>query len=230
MEARDQERERVAEAAQRRHQRRRRRRGSRGGRGRSGCRRPTAPRRSPSRCRRRSRPPCRPGTRPSCRPVANAAANSGASVETEPSISPARPGWTIWSTNARARSASLLAVRTFCGSCSRSSSLGQRGRARLDLGQVDQELADAGVGHLLGGLAVEVRRSPAPAPPPAAAPPRGPAAASATSAAAHEAAHVLAPDQRDVLAELARGRARSACADASLSSSAMRSNTAAEAG
>jgi hypothetical protein len=37
--------------------------------------------------------------------VAKAAANSGARVETEPSINPARPGWTICRMNRR-RSAS----------------------------------------------------------------------------------------------------------------------------
>src|SRR5947208_13028607 len=42
--------------------------------------------------------------------VANAAANTGARVETDPSIRPARPGCTIWSTNSRrlARSSSSL--------------------------------------------------------------------------------------------------------------------------
>ena len=45
--------------------------------------------------------------------VANAAANSGASVDTEPSISPASPGCTICSTNIRLR-VSASSSRT-CG-------------------------------------------------------------------------------------------------------------------
>src|SRR3984893_15048025 len=40
--------------------------------------------------------PTRKAVRELC--VANAAAKTGASVDTEPSINPARPGWTIWRT------------------------------------------------------------------------------------------------------------------------------------
>src|SRR5438445_12116004 len=48
--------------------------------------------------------------------VANAAANTGARVETDPSIRPARPGCTIWSTNSRrlARSSSSLTWDAVC--------------------------------------------------------------------------------------------------------------------
>src|SRR5262249_46496440 len=42
--------------------------------------------------------------------VAKAAAKSGASVETEPSISPASPGCTTWSTNSRCRAACSSSV------------------------------------------------------------------------------------------------------------------------
>ena len=56
---------------------------------------------SPWRSPRPAKPPGRPETRPGCCCVAKAAANTGASVETEPSISPARPGWTTCSTNSR---------------------------------------------------------------------------------------------------------------------------------
>ena len=45
--------------------------------------------------------------------VAKAAANSGASVDTEPSISPARPGCTYCSMNMRLRGLVLLLARAF---------------------------------------------------------------------------------------------------------------------
>ena len=71
----------------------------------------------------------------------------------------------------------------------------------LDLGQVDQELPDARVGHLLGGLAVEVGGLLLQllGPPPHRLDPER--LGQPDRLAAHEAAHVLAPDQRDVLAE-----------------------------
>ena len=49
--------------------------------------------------------------------VASAAANNGASVETEPSINPARPGWITCKTNnrfSRAESSSLTLVSAIC--------------------------------------------------------------------------------------------------------------------
>ena len=71
----------------------------------------------------------------------------------------------------------------------------------LDLGQIDQQLADAGVADLLGGLAVEVRRlllELLGAPPDRIQAQR---LGQPDRLSAQEAAHVLAADQRDVLAE-----------------------------
>jgi hypothetical protein len=47
--------------------------------------------------------------------VPKAAANTGANVETEPSIKPTRPGWTIWRTKLRLALASSLPLRHLAG-------------------------------------------------------------------------------------------------------------------
>ena len=91
----------VADAARRPSSGRRRGRAGAARRGRRACRRPTAPRRSPSRCRRRPRPRGRRRKAFHELWVAKAAANTGASVETEPSIRPTRPGWMICRMNRR---------------------------------------------------------------------------------------------------------------------------------
>ena len=77
--------------------------------------------------------------------MAKAAANRGASVETEPSIKPARPGWTYCRTNMRLRV--------------RSSSARTPGQFRreafatlLHIGQITEQLAHTDILRLFGGL------------------------------------------------------------------------------
>ena len=90
--------------------------------------------------------------------VAKAAAKSGASVETEPSMSPASPGWTYCSTKRRLRA--LLLGRLGVGREMRL----VRARsalllvAALDLGEAHEQLAHGDVRRLLGGELVEIRR------------------------------------------------------------------------
>ena len=89
--------------------------------------------------------------------VAKAAANSGASVETEPSISPARPGCTYCSRNIRRAVSSSAArsdlVRSFSLELVRQVLV-----LGLDLGQLQQQLAHRGVARRVGGLAIEPLR------------------------------------------------------------------------
>ena len=88
--------------------------------------------------------------------VANAAANSGASVDTEPSIRPASPGCTYCSTNMRRAVSSSLA-RADLGQDLLAELVGEVLVLLLDLGELDQELADRGVARRLRRLAVEAR-------------------------------------------------------------------------
>ena len=86
--------------------------------------------------------------------VAKAAANNGASVETEPSINPARPGWTYCSTNMRRRVLSSSARTSGLRIC-----VGQLDReflvALFLLGEIAEQAAHADILGLLGGLDVE---------------------------------------------------------------------------
>ena len=134
-------------------------------------------------------------------PVAKAAANTGASVDTEPSISPARPGWITRSTNMPA-----LHLVLFGAHVGRQVLLDQLAGnvlvRHLGLGKVAEQLADRGVFaarrraavetqclefHALGEVAhlVEPERTDLP-----------------DRRMLDEATNVVAPDQWDVLAEL----------------------------
>ena len=132
-------------------------------------------------------------------PVAKAAANTGASVETEPSISPASPGCTQVSTKRRRSSASSAASAS--GVSWRSLSAPARDVPTLGRGEVAQERTGARVGRAAGGLEVEAL---------GAALHRGGAAANLLEpqgpgepvGLAHRVApRLLAPDERDDLAE-----------------------------
>jgi hypothetical protein len=125
--------------------------------------------------------------------VAKATAKTGASVETDPSIRPARPGWTIGGLFLAACGFIQLLAQLF----------GTVLVTALLLGQVIEQLADAGVLGAAGRLFIEAARlhfhgggffahgieaqrfgEPDRAP-------------------MHEAAHVIAADQGNVFAELA---------------------------
>ena len=86
--------------------------------------------------------------------VAKAAANSGASVETEPSISPTRPGCTYCSRNIR-RAVSSSFSRAFLVRICSPSCLRHVLVFVLDLGQFVEQLADRGVARGFRRLAVE---------------------------------------------------------------------------
>ncbi len=130
----------------------------------------------------------------------SAAANTGARVETEPSISPASPGWITRSTNDGA-GVRVLAAADIVRQVLVAQLVGAVFVLHLGLGQVAEQLADRdvlaarrgaavellGLGfHALGEVAhlVEVQRLDLP-----------------DRLVVDEAAHVLAADQRDVLAE-----------------------------
>ena len=89
--------------------------------------------------------------------VAKAAANTGASVDTEPSIRPTRPGWMICRTNRR-RSFSASSCRTESVSTSVLEAGGELVVLVLGLGEVAEQLADRRVGRAGQGLTVEARR------------------------------------------------------------------------
>ena len=88
--------------------------------------------------------------------VAKAAANSGASVDTEPSIRPARPGWTYCRTKSR-RARALLGRLGVGGEVGLGDLLGALLVPALDLGELGEELARRDVGRLACRLVVEIR-------------------------------------------------------------------------
>ena len=132
--------------------------------------------------------------------VANAAANTGASVDTEPSISPASPGWITRRTK-DAPGMRVLAAADVVGQVLVAQLVGAVLVLHLGLGQVAEQFAHRDVLAARGGAAVEllglgfhafgevahfveVQRIDLP-----------------DRLVVDEAAHVLAADQRNVLAE-----------------------------
>src|SRR5215469_12734145 len=84
--------------------------------------------------------------------VAKAAAKTGARMETEPSMRPASPGWTICNTN--------RALGVFFFLLDGGSYLFLQGFRRgvvtaLDIGEIAEQLADVDVGDMLDGAIVE---------------------------------------------------------------------------
>ena len=89
--------------------------------------------------------------------MAKAAANSGASVETEPSISPARPGCTYCSTNNACAGAVLLLARAL-GEDRFGEALAMFPWLFSTVGEIAEQLAHADVLRGCRGLGVEALR------------------------------------------------------------------------
>ena len=148
------------------------------------------------------------------RPVANAAANSGASVETEPSISPAEPRLDHAAARTAGAAPRPLRGATFGRHVRCDQLLGGALVRRFRLGQVAEQLPDRR--HRC--VRAAARRRTAASPPPSVRACRAhrsiPSGRSCqTGRALDEATHVLPADQRDVLAEALRDRVRSGGGD-----------------
>ena len=131
--------------------------------------------------RRRARPRDRPGRPSRGRGVAKAAANTGASVDTEPSIRPTRPGWITCSTK-RFFASSSSPVLVSPGRRFSSASPALRWWRTSSSAISPSSLRTAASVERAGRLPIESARRRAPSRTPAGAPPRPPAGAPATGA------------------------------------------------